>query len=261
MPNDWYPRNVPAWRGGTRHMTIAEKGAYSELIDEYMASGKPLPDNDRVLAAYCGASIDEWMTVAPVVRVKFEASNGKLVHKRCEEELHARNMLQARRKRKAKLAAEKRWLHHNLDAASNAHSMPQAMLGDATLKKDKDITSIFPTAPREVTMKPTDPGYEHALKHGSSALQVLTREQNIERGMPPASLASALPTGALTRPANTEPAATNGKAVYELSRQELEEIYSKKRMPIASPSDGELEEIPFDAPLKTNGSAKEASGR
>ena len=93
MALDWYPFYVVAYRRDTSHLTLAEHGAYRRLIDEYMTCGGPLPDNDRALAAIIGCTLDEWIFVAPAVRLFFEVSTKKLIHKRCEQELEMQQRL------------------------------------------------------------------------------------------------------------------------------------------------------------------------
>lgn len=84
---DWYPRYPAHYDRGTLHLTLAEHGAYCRLIDYYMQSEEPLPENDRALAAVLRCSLDDWMAVAETVRAFFQEVDGKLIHKRCDREL------------------------------------------------------------------------------------------------------------------------------------------------------------------------------
>lgn len=145
MNFDWYPWYAEHYRRDTRHLSLAECGAYRRLIDEYMETGEALPDNDAALARLLGVARDEWLCVSPAVRPFFHSEQGKLTHKRCEEELHARAMRTHATSMKNTAAANTRWAKHRerkdihtramrLQSARNA----QAMLGDATLtKKDR----------------------------------------------------------------------------------------------------------------------------
>lgn len=76
----WYPFFVTNWRRDTYHLSAAAKGIYRELIDEYMVSGKPLPDCDSALAGIARVTAHEWGEHREVVRAFFSAKNGKLVH-------------------------------------------------------------------------------------------------------------------------------------------------------------------------------------
>ena len=71
---DWYPRNPRHYRRKTRGLTLAAHGAYGLLIDEYMDTEEPIPDNDRALAAVrverlgrdgCSQFKSEWIEAIP----------------------------------------------------------------------------------------------------------------------------------------------------------------------------------------------------
>jgi uncharacterized protein YdaU (DUF1376 family) len=101
----------------------------------------PLPDNDAALARISGGTLDEWLAVAPVVRAFFETSNGKLIHSRCEEELHAQRMHAASRSAHAKAAAEARWrsVKENKEIMLRAYGgHAQAMPNHATRQRKKE---------------------------------------------------------------------------------------------------------------------------
>lgn len=49
----WYKRDVDAWRGGTRGMSLELRGFYSELLDAMWDSQKPLKNDDAHLAMMC----------------------------------------------------------------------------------------------------------------------------------------------------------------------------------------------------------------
>lgn len=186
----WYPIYVQHYRRDTMHLSLAQDGAYRRLIDEYMVTGAPLADNDVALARVCGCGLDEWLAIAPTIRAFFEASHGKLIHKRCEEELHAQRMLQASRTDKATAAANTRWKNHReikavmLQACSkHATSMPQAMLGDAT-RQDKERkrggeNGSLATAPPTGALR--DPS-ANQLRPASEALAKVIREKGWSNG-------------------------------------------------------------------------------
>lgn len=214
---DWYPFNVKDYRRDTLHLTLAQDGAYRRLIDEYMVMGEALPDNDIALSRIIGCTLDDWLAVAPAVRPFFHPSNHKLVHKRCEEELHAQAMRTHSKRTVGKEAANARWKKHRelkqLDAfalrpqsESNAGLMPT----DAT--KTKNITTTSSVSPR--------------------ATPVETGDVVENQTTPARSLATALPAGALAREPSTEPAerpeAIQAKRPSELTRTELDAIIAKK---------------------------------
>lgn len=128
---DWYPFNPTEFRRDTYHLSAAADGIYRRLIDEYMVTGKPLPDNDSALAGIGRVTAEEWAVHRDVVRAFFRANNGKLQHKRCDNELHAQRMRAASRSKKAKEAATVRWAKEKIKqrdgcephAEGNAHAM------------------------------------------------------------------------------------------------------------------------------------------
>lgn len=154
MSLDWYPFFARDFRRDTLHLSLAEDGAYRRLIDEYMLTSAPLPDNDAALTRILGVKIEDWLAVATVVRGFFKAEQGKLTHKRCEQELHAQAMRLHSKRIDAINAAKARWKKHRelkemlapalrKQSARNA----DAMQNDATLQS-KITTSSESVAAR-----------------------------------------------------------------------------------------------------------------
>ena len=131
MTFDWFPWWVQHWRRDTKHLTLAEKGAYHELIDEYMLTGL-LPDNDRALTAIIGCTLDEWLAVSVVVRGFFHPSNGRLIHKRCEQERKIQLMRAASCSAQRKHASNVRW---NKYRELHAAGIRPGMQNHATIDK------------------------------------------------------------------------------------------------------------------------------
>lgn len=77
---DWYPRYPAKFDHGTLGFSLAERGAYSCLLDLMYLTGEPLPDDDSQLAAMLRVSFKEWRAVCGKVRGKFRSEGGKLVH-------------------------------------------------------------------------------------------------------------------------------------------------------------------------------------
>ena len=71
----WYPTH---FHRDTLHLNLAEDGAYRRLIDQYMLSGRPLPNDDLSLCRLLGSSMNEWRVVAPKVRAMFKERNDGL---------------------------------------------------------------------------------------------------------------------------------------------------------------------------------------
>lgn len=149
MSFDWYPFFPVHWKRDTLHLSLAEEGAYRRLNDEYMVNGGPLPDADPALARLIGVSLEEWLAVASTVRKFYEASNGKLVHKRCEQELHAQAMQTQSTSMKNRAAANTRWAKHRELHGIIARALPaqskrnaSTMQSDATLQDKTLVLSL-----------------------------------------------------------------------------------------------------------------------
>lgn len=82
------------------HLTVAQDGAYRRLIDHYMVTRQPIPDNDHAIARIIGMGTSDWLAIAEPVRAMFKITAGRLHLKRCDNEL--------------------RWQEHQSRARSNA---------------------------------------------------------------------------------------------------------------------------------------------
>lgn len=105
----WYPWQPARFRADTAHLTPEQDGIYRRLIDHYMETKLPLPDNENALARIAGIGIDQWVIASAIVLPFFCHSNGKLYSKKCDENL-AEEKARSRKKSEAgKNGAKKRW--------------------------------------------------------------------------------------------------------------------------------------------------------
>jgi len=90
----WYPWKPNKYKGATMHLTALQDGIYRRLIDHYMETKEPLPDNDDALARIAGVTVDMFGDNAGVIR-KFFKSNGKgrLKNKECDDNLRKEKKL------------------------------------------------------------------------------------------------------------------------------------------------------------------------
>ena len=93
---DWYPHYIVDYQRDTLHLTTLEHGAYRLLIDAYMLHGRPLPDDDAVLARIAGMTIGVWGEISSTIRAFFLSSGTVLRHKRCDHELEEQTQLRHR---------------------------------------------------------------------------------------------------------------------------------------------------------------------
>lgn len=124
---DWYPWNPTRFKRKTYRLSLAEDGAYRRLIDEYMITGAPLPDDDRALARILGVSLEEWSVVAPNVRQFFRPREGVLRQKTCDEELATQCARKERFSARGKKAAFAKYSNPN-------YIRPSRMLVPATVQ-------------------------------------------------------------------------------------------------------------------------------
>lgn len=132
------------------HLNPYQDGCYRRLIDHYMKTRAPLPDNDSSLARIIGDSEANWVAMAsPLVRPFFEAKNGRLYLKRCEQILDYQDDKTSKLSESGKKGAEKRW---NKIKEMNSHPiatpMGSAIAQDRTgevqksIKKEEDPTGF-----------------------------------------------------------------------------------------------------------------------
>lgn len=157
MTLDWYPFFIVDYRRDTRHLTLEQDGAYRRLIDEYMMTREPLPNDDAALARIVGIPKAEWDRLAPAVRRFFRMRNDKLFHKRCEREIRAQNTRHNRNSKRAqKGGMAKAFKDKQLRAFST--------LVSATLQyKDKPTTTEY--VDRGPTEERRDVASPHLIAH------------------------------------------------------------------------------------------------
>lgn len=146
---DWYPWHPARYREKTLHLTAEQDGIYRRLIDHYMETRKPLPDNDLALARISGVDIACFEHASSIIRAFFKQRKaGFLNHQTCDEMLNEQDDKAKFRTERARIAAEKRWSNQDVTESSNANIMPDAMLGDATVNSNsKHIGTNVPINP------------------------------------------------------------------------------------------------------------------
>ncbi len=71
----------------TAHLTWTDRAAYMIMIGRYWSAGKPLPDDNAVLARLLGATEEEWLRVRPALEEFFVIASGEWRHERIEHDL------------------------------------------------------------------------------------------------------------------------------------------------------------------------------
>ena|GEM_PF-901481 len=98
----WMPLYIGDYLGATARLTTEQHGAYLLLLMDYWRNGAP-PANDAVLAQIARLDRPGWRRHKAAVLGFFTVAEGRLVHRRLEEELaRARRMREARVERASK---------------------------------------------------------------------------------------------------------------------------------------------------------------
>lgn len=134
---DWYPFYPDLYASDTMHLDPYQDGCYRRLIDHYMRSRYPLPDNDAALARIVGDSVANWVAMASaIVRPFFTPKDGLLHLKRCDDILDDQDSRSRRLSEHGKRGAEKRWKSKN-NSHPIATPMGSAIAQDKT-RQDKE---------------------------------------------------------------------------------------------------------------------------
>lgn len=80
----WFPWVPSRYKADTMHLTALQDGIYRRLIDHYMETKNPLPDNDMALARIAGVSPEEFAPHSEIIRAFFAKATGKLQLKKCD---------------------------------------------------------------------------------------------------------------------------------------------------------------------------------
>lgn len=93
----------------TQHLTTEEHGAYLLLLIHYWCRQKPIPDDEKRLAAICRLSVERFREVRDVLGEFFELSNGEWRHLRFDRDIEKANENKEKASNKARHAATIRW--------------------------------------------------------------------------------------------------------------------------------------------------------
>ena len=106
----WYPRYYHNYKAATGHLTIAEHGALTLLLDEYYAQGGPIHAEPKRLMHLLRAHTDvEKEAVRAVLAEFFVMDKGKWRNNRADREIAVRNELIEKKRRAAVEGNNRRW--------------------------------------------------------------------------------------------------------------------------------------------------------
>jgi uncharacterized protein YdaU (DUF1376 family) len=137
----WMPWYVRDYLADTARLTTEQHGGYMLLIGDYWMSG-PLPSDDLTLMRITKMSVKSWAISGPILRAFFSlCPDGRLYHKRIEEELQKAKAKKEVTVSRAKKAAEHRW-----DKSSASRNAP-SIQSDAPRNAPRNAPSIPDDAP------------------------------------------------------------------------------------------------------------------
>ena len=106
----WYPWYYHDYKAATGHLTIAEHGALTLLLDEYYAQGGPIHAEPKRLMHLLRAHTDvEKEAVRAVLAEFFVMDKGKWRNNRADREIAVRNELIEKKRRAAVEGNNRRW--------------------------------------------------------------------------------------------------------------------------------------------------------
>lgn len=140
---DWFPWYPERYKLKTLHLTAEEDGIYRRLLDHYMVTRQPLPDNDFALARITGVDNDCFKLASSKLKAFFKhKKDGLLHHETCDTELDKQDKQSKFYSDRAKRGAKARQNKdiENIDLA--ASSKREAPLQLATITKTITVNTI-----------------------------------------------------------------------------------------------------------------------
>lgn len=136
---------VADYLADTSRLTTEQHGAYMLLIMDYWRNGPP-PNDEAVLSSITRLPIHQWRKHSPFICLFFCACDGKLMHKRIDEERSKASEISTKRTTAAQQGAAKRWGKEMPNAMPNGmpNGMPNAMPNAYQNARQNDAPSPSP---------------------------------------------------------------------------------------------------------------------
>lgn len=132
-PDPWYKRFPADYKRGTRDLSLAARGAYSDILDMIYMEGGPIRDNDFAIACELRVKQRQWKAARKELfdAGKLVSKNGFISNNRADEELADREIT-----RKGK-----------------SSKSPRSVLGDAFRNAERCSTGkLFEGKPNEINV-------------------------------------------------------------------------------------------------------------
>jgi uncharacterized protein YdaU (DUF1376 family) len=175
-----YPKHIGDWRSGTAHMSLAEEGAYTRLVDQYyldQGHGWTLEHCLRICRAI---TREEQKAVRAVLEDKFEKRADGYGHAGMDARIEGIAAASEKYQKRARIAAQARHNRAKSDATSNASSTDKDQLGDCqpVASSQKEEEGAHSPSSSVGDRKPKKPKVEAAAWRGDMALrQVVADDQ------------------------------------------------------------------------------------
>lgn len=122
MANPWFPFYVDDYERKTSHLTLLQRGAYSELMRRYYMIGGPLPAIAEQVHRMCRAVDDtERSAIAYCLTSFFRLDDDGYHHDRCDEEIAKSREISEKRSKSASSRHSKN--DANAPASADANAM------------------------------------------------------------------------------------------------------------------------------------------
>ncbi len=106
----WFPS---LYSSDTLHLNLEQDAIYRRLIDHYMTSRRPIPDNNQAIANIARVGIETWVLNADTIRQFFRKRGSNLHLTRCDDLLDAQDLRMKKLSEIGKKGAEARHSKNN----------------------------------------------------------------------------------------------------------------------------------------------------
>jgi len=181
---NYYNRHLGDYAKDTRHLSLAEHGAYCLLLDYYYSTERPIPDDrcERIANAY---ETHERNAVRSVLEAFFTLTDDGWRNDRADAEIQA---LRAK-SLKAKESAEKRWSERNANAYANAsetqcvgNAIQEPITNNQKDQKQKKGRASAPACPDDVDPQTWDDWLALRKAKRAPVTETVLREARKEAG-------------------------------------------------------------------------------
>jgi len=231
-----HPPYMPLWIGDylrdTQHLTTEQHGAYLLLI-MYCWQHGALPPDDASRAQIARLfQISRWKKIKPAVEAFFEPDG---THRRVTKERARVDHLNTVRSMAGYKGGVRSGISRAKQTGSKSRGPPEAKQqantqanNQATSQQKRSSVEAYQTKNQNLT---SSSEYDAARARSD---EMPTDQQDNTQDKAAGSLATALGGGALTRPPDAVPAATQVKPPSEVTRAELEATFERRRASAAA---------------------------